>query len=276
MFHFIASTGRTATTFLADALNRVDGCLACHEGHEGGAHGGDGTLPLINLENRKCFYSADFARQTIDAKRSEPVINAALESNGSKVLVDVAYYNAGLAEALLAQHPETRMVGIIRDCESFVRSATAMTGEDPMPVGWPDGAKPLSQREKFIGMGRLKPAADTPETASWKAWSAIEKNIWLWRETNLHLLRSAKAHPQRSLILKFESLKADQVGFLRQIIKHFQLECTELERLIRDAAAESRNTKPSGYQVGQSDSWSQNEQAMLHTAIEAIESEDEL
>ena len=46
----IASTGRTATSFVAECLNKIPGVIGLHEGHLGNDDGED-ILPLINLEN---------------------------------------------------------------------------------------------------------------------------------------------------------------------------------------------------------------------------------
>ncbi|MEP6624344.1 MAG: hypothetical protein ABJC79_07860, partial [Acidimicrobiia bacterium] len=137
MFHIVASTGRTATSFLADCLDRLPGLAACHEGHRRDDTGED-LLPLVNLENQQVFRNPSTAAAVVAAKRSAPVIATALATADAEVLVDIAYYNVGLAEAILDLHPSTRAVVIIRDCESFVRSVTWLEGTDPMPVGWPD------------------------------------------------------------------------------------------------------------------------------------------
>ncbi|NBN89430.1 MAG: hypothetical protein EBV24_03805 [Actinobacteria bacterium] len=142
MFLAIASTGRTATSFIAEALNMVTGIAALHEGHLGNDSGPD-ILPLVNLDNFQCFKSPAHVASVVATKRSEGVIDGARRALGATLLVDVAYYNSVLLKEMLSQMPASRGAIIIRDCESFVRSATWFSGTDPMPVGWPDPAKEL-------------------------------------------------------------------------------------------------------------------------------------
>lgn len=215
--HLVASTGRTATSFLAALFDQLPGVAACHEGHRGDDAGPD-LLPLINLENFQVYKDATRGPAVVAHKRSADVIAAAAASAGVAVVLDVAYYNAILGEAILAAHPTARMVGIVRDAASFVRSATWLAGEDPMPVGWPALDKPLSNRERFIGMGRLRPTAGE-DLAAWPSWSAIERNLWLWRATNARLLAAAERFPDRVTILDFGAFKASPLGFARRGVR---------------------------------------------------------
>lgn len=135
MFSFVSSTGRTATTFIASTLDTIDGVAACHEGYRGNNKNNPPVLPLINLENARAFSSDSAAEQIVRDKRNARIIGEALASTGQKQLIDVAYYNSMIGTQLLRQLPGCRMIGIIRDCESFVRSSTTITAEDPLPVG---------------------------------------------------------------------------------------------------------------------------------------------
>lgn len=264
-FHAIASTGRTATTFLARALDSLAGVAACHEGYRAADKDSEPLLPLINLENRQAFYSAEKAREIVAAKRSDTVLGPLAERLDFEALVDVAYYNPVIAEALLEAHPEMRLVAIIRELEPFVRSATAMEGEDLLPVGWPDPGKPLTARERFIEMGRIKPAKGSREAEEWDGWSAIARNIWLWRETNALLLQARAKFGERVLLLPFEGLSADPEGFLSNIADHFGFPQQGIPAAL-EAAKGHRNRKASGYQVGPLAEWTANEQALAHEA----------
>lgn len=262
-FHAIASTGRTATTFLARALDNLDGIAACHEGYRAADKDKTPLLPLINLENRQAFFSAEKAREIVAAKRSQDVL-AKLDIDAD-TLVDVAYYNPVIAAALLERHPNLRLVGIIRELEPFVRSATAMEGEDLLPVGWPDPAKPLSPRERFIEMGRIKPARDSADAQSWDGWSAIMRNIWLWRETNALLLAALERFGERVLLLPFEDLSADGPAFLARIVDHLGLPTAGIPEAL-EAAKHHHNRKSAGYQIGPLTEWSEEERNFAHDA----------
>lgn len=268
-FHAIASTGRTATTFLARALDCLPGTTACHEGYAAADKEEKALLPLINLENRQAFYSSDTAQKIVTAKRSGDVVAEALARTGTQTLIDVAYYNPTIASALLLAHPETRLVGIIRELEPFVRSATTLEGEDPLPVGWPKPDKPLSPREKFIEMGRIRPHRDSAIAEQWNGWSAIMRNIWLWQETNRLLLDAQARFGERVLIVRFEDLKRDPAAFLGRIAAHFDLPCPDPAAALASASGH-RNEKPAGYQLEALEKWSEQEQEFARRAQQEI------
>ena len=268
-FHVIASTGRTATTFLARALDSFEGVAACHEGYLAADKDETPLLPLINLENRQAYLSAEAATKVVGTKRSEAVVAEKMAQIGCDTLVDVAYYNPTIAAALLAEHPQMRMVAIIRELEPFVRSATAMSGEDLLPVGWADPAKELSPRERFIEMGRIRPAKGTEEDAAWNGWSAIQRNIWLWRETNALLLAAREEFGERVLVIPFEDLKAGPEEFLGRIAAHFGLDGSTIPQALENAQ-EHKNRKASGYQVGPMSEWTEDERDFAQQAQEVI------
>ena len=130
----------------------------------------------------------------------------------ASLFVDAAFYNAPLLTAIAERYPDAALFAIFRRCEGFVRSATIVTGEDRQPAGWPDRSKPLTDREKFISLGRLKPGPGDPDNAEWDAWSAIERNIWLWTVVNAHLHRFAGANPNCHPLF-FEDLAARPEAF---------------------------------------------------------------
>lgn len=262
-FHAIASTGRTATTFLARALDSLDGVAACHEGYRAAEKASGPLLPLINLENRQAYLDPDKARALVASKRGVEALQA-LELD-THTLVDVAYYNPVIAMALLEAHPSLRLVAIIRGLEPFVRSATAMEGEDLLPVGWPRPDKPLTPREKFIEIGRIKPGKDSSEAEQWDDWSAIMRNIWLWRETNSLLMDAKRAYPDRVLLLRFEQLSAEALPFMMSITDHLGLSGEQLVTGL-DNAQGHRNRKASGYQIGPMSEWSDEERAFAEAA----------
>ena len=72
-FDFIASTGRTATTFMASVLDASPGVLACHEG-QSGSNKSDVVLPLINLENAQCHAVPDHAQRVVAEKRNADLL----------------------------------------------------------------------------------------------------------------------------------------------------------------------------------------------------------
>jgi hypothetical protein len=264
-FHFVASTGRTATTFLARALDQLEGVVACHEGYRAADKDSEPIIPLINLENRRAYDSEEAAREVVAQKRSRNTLEAAATAAGAEALIDLAYYNCTIAGALLEAHGDTRMVGILRQLEPFVRSATAISGEDPLPVGWADPAKPLTPREKFIALGRIRPPKESTEADAWNDWSAIMRNIWLWRETNKRLLQVKRLHTERVLLMEFEGLQANPGRFLTRIADHFGLRSEGIDNALQ-AASGHRNLKPRGYEVGPLAEWTDQERRFAEAA----------
>lgn len=277
MLHLVASTGRTATSLIAQALDGLGSLAACHEGHRGNDQGDD-ILPLVNLDNFAAFKDPARAAAVAATKRSSEAVVAACaaaSTDGRSVdtVLDVAYYNAVLGSAILDLHPASRMVGIVRECAGFVRSVTWLDGEDPMPVGWPDPGKALSARERFISMGRVRPVSG-PEAEAWADWGPIERNIWLWRATNERLLDARDAHPDRVTMLDFAELPRNPGGFLARIVAALGLRitpptgCTWTD--LADGAADRGNSRVGGYQIGTPDTWSPSQRTLLEAAEAAI------
>lgn len=273
MFLAIASTGRTATSYIAEALNMLPGIAALHEGHLGNDAGPD-VLPMVNLDNFQCYKSAARASEVVAAKRSVAVLDEARHALGVGLLIDVAYYNSVLLAEILEQVPDAHGAIIIRDCETFVRSATWFTGTDPMPVGWPDPAKELDARERFIGMGRLKPHTG-PDADAWSSWGAIERNIWLWRATNVVLCEAWERHPGRVHHIDFGDFTRNPTGILTSLLATIGLPLEEaavgqLEQALVEARSR-QNERLGGYQVGPADTWTTDQQRLLAEAQKEIE-----
>ena len=265
MFHIIASTGRTATTHIAAVLNGMDGITACHEGYIGSDHDAEPLLPLINLENNLAYQKPENASAIVAEKRNQQVIALAERHAGCGILIDVAYYNPTIACALLETHVQMHMVGIIREPEGFVISATQMDGEDQLPVGWPDPGKKLTDREKFIGFGRIRPRRDSEDAANWEQWSAIKRNVWLWRETNRLLAETQSKFPDRVTLLDFDMLKSNPDGFWQEISGAFGL--APKQKINHHIPKKFRNRKPGGAQIGKSETWTPEEREMLEEAM---------
>lgn len=229
---------------------------------------------MINIENSSAFRDPLDAARVVATKRDRAALEHAYAFSGCDVVVDAAYYNAVLATALLDHHPNMRLVGLIRDCESFVRSVTWLRGEDPMPVGWPAVDKELTQRERFIEMGRIRPADDDAAAEQWPTWGPIERNVWLWSATNHRLLDARDAHPDRTAIIDFAELRIDPVGFTRSICQHLRLDARPAGDAtwadVVELARSRTNERQGGYQIGASASWSRLQQALLADATNEI------
>lgn len=266
-YAFYASTGRTATMFLAETLDTLPGVVALHEGHSPGDPPVP-RLPLINVQNRMAWHDPACADRTVASMRNAAILAKA--SGDASLLIDVAFYNAPLLGPLARTYPDAVFFVAFRRCEAFIRSATIVTGEDRQPAGWPDRSKPLTDREQFISIGRLKPEAQSDDAAQWRDWSAIQRNIWLWHRINDHLHRFAKSHAN-CRVLFYENLLEDSRKFWLQVLRHLDL-CSQLnlDRCVQ-RSAEKINQRPS-YQVGPLASWSEEERALYGDLAVPLES----
>jgi hypothetical protein len=265
-FAFCASTGRTATMFLATTLDTLPNVVGLHEGH---APGDPPTprLPLINLQNRKAWHDPAYAERTVAELRDFAALAKA--AGDAEVLADVAFYNAPLLVPLARQHSDSTLFVLFRRCEGFVRSATIVSGEDRQPAGWPDRSKPLTDRERFISLGRLKPRRGSDDAEQWPGWSAIQRNIWLWHSVNTHLLRVAESHANCHMRL-YEDLVEDPKKFWTDFLRELDLFCeSNLARCV-ERSARKMNQRPS-YQISPTDTWSQVELALYERLARPLE-----
>jgi hypothetical protein len=253
--------------FLASTLDSLPEVRGLHEGHELGDPP-TAVLPLVNLQNRQAWHEPNVAELTVSRRRDpQSLIDAA---QGADLLVDVAFYNAPLLPALRAAYPVAPLIAVFRRCEPFVRSATILHGEDHQPAGWPDPAKPLTDRERFIELGRLKPRPGTAEADAWPTWSAIQRNIWLWHTVNSHLLALVRS---RSAVAKLlvEDLAADPEGFWSACLDHLGLGDEHVPTCL--ARSTRRLNARSTYQIGPISSWSDAEHDLYRSLAEPLEGE---
>lgn len=263
---FVASTGRTATMFLAATLDSLRGVTAYHEGHTVGPPR-SAQLPLINVQNRQAWHDVAVARQTVAGRRGRTtIVTSAVEAD---LIVDIAFYNAALLPTLVDEHPTAAVVVIFRRCESFVRSATFTAGEDPQPAGWPDPSKRLTDRERFIELGRLRPAPGTPDAHDWPSWSGIQRNIWLWHTVNSQLSTMLDDVPG-AVALRYEDLVDEPRRFWSQCLHGLGLDRHRDLDICVARSSRPMNAR-SNYHVGPLGSWDQAERDMYHQLAVPLE-----
>ena len=137
---WVASTGRTATMFLATCLDRLDGVVALHESHAPGDPP-QPRLPLINVHNRKAWHDPEYATRLVAERRGAAILSAG--AGRADLLIDVAFYNAPLLTAIAERYQDALLFAIFRRCEGFVRSATILRGRRPAArrlAGWVQAA----------------------------------------------------------------------------------------------------------------------------------------
>jgi len=254
--------------FLATCLARLEGVVALYEGHVPGDPL-EPRLPLMTLHNRGAWHDPEQAVRLVAEKRNAHILNAVAGQAG--LLVDVAFYNAPLLMALAERYPDAALFAMFRRCEWFVRSSTIMTGEDRYPAGWPDPSKSLTNREKFISLGRLKPEPGHRDHASWDGWTAIQRNIWLWTAVNAHLHRFAGSNPNGHRLF-YEDLVASPedfwTGFLRGLGK---LSPSTLSGCVAFSA--SRINRRQSYQIGGFETWNAAERRFFEERARTLERE---
>lgn len=112
-FAFCASTGRTATMFLASALSSLPRVIGLHEGHVPG-NTPTPLLPLINLQNLKAWRDPAYAERIVAELRDLETLSRA--AGDAELLVDVAFYNAPLLVPFARFHPGAALFVIFRRC----------------------------------------------------------------------------------------------------------------------------------------------------------------
>lgn len=144
-------------------------------------------------------------------------------------------------------------------------------GLEIQPAGWPDRSKPLTDREKFIELGRLKPQPGHRDHASWSEWSAIQRNIWLWTAVNTHLHRFALGHANCHRLF-FEDLVERPKAFWTALLEKLGIlspstlsACIEFSR--------SKINRRQSYQVGRAESWTAAERALYGERARPLEDE---
>ena len=252
--------------FLAATLDSLPDVVGLHEGHTPGDPPTP-RLPLINLHNRKSWHDPIYAERTVAELRD--LASLSRIARDADVLVDVAFYNAPLLVPLARQHPDSTLFVIFRHCEDFVRSATITCGEDRQPAGWPDRTKPLTDRERFISLGRLKPAPGGVDAEQWPSWTAIQRNVWLWHNVNVHLLRVAESHANCH-ILFYEDLVKDPKSFWTSYLRGLGLLSDGNLAGCVEQSTKKINQRTS-YHVGRTGTWSEAELELYERLARPLE-----
>ncbi len=256
---FGASTGRTGTMYLANCLNAEVGCTCVHEGlmrHR--ETRGEMILPYLTLENRIGYEWPEKAQEIINTKRG---ILEQMDLRDVSHFGDISYNYSPFLVPLSIRFPAARFFVIFRDGRSFVRSTTVLEGEDETPVGWPPEDKELSKLEEFVSLGRLQPRRGSVLAGKWATWSAFEKNVWLWAETNTMLLDSVEAiDADRCLALKFEDLVSDPLRIFTQMRSFLGFE-QPLSEEVKGVLLSSRINARKEYGLPAYDDWSESQKA---------------
>lgn len=252
---FGASAGRSGTMFLANLLNAEDGVLCVHEGkireHE---TAGVQHLPFLTLENRMAYEYPEKRDEILERKRPESLLDQLVQEHG--VFGDVAYNNSPFLEPLAKRFPAAKFLISVRDGREFVRSATVLSGEDPTPVGWYPDDKPLSEMERYISFGRLRPKQGSVEADVWEDWSAFQKNCWLWGETSRLIVEALdKISKDRVLVIDLRQFKESPVKTYAGVRKFLGL-TSEMSQVSTELLTGRRVNRKTSYDLPAYEDWS--------------------
>lgn len=217
---FGASTGRTGTMLVVNLLNSERGVLCLHEGklrclEEAGKQ----VIPYLTLQNVAGYHNPASAEEILRKNRSD--LLDLIEQRDLRLMGDIAYNYAPFVSVIPRLWPEAKLLVIFRDGREFVRSALTSEDPDPTPVGWL-ARRPSTRIERFVELGRLRPAPGTPLAAEWDHLSPVAKNAWLWSETNRVILEGIESwNSDNVMCTKFEDLTAnlsDRYAVLRRFL----------------------------------------------------------
>lgn len=194
---------------LANWLNSEEDTVCLHEGKERLIEApGKQWLPFLTLQNFQAYAVPQKAPGILQQTRGD--LPDVLAKSGCSRLGDIAYNYAPFVADLAAAFPTARLLVLVRDGRDFVRSVITNEVPDPTPVGWLSADRKMTNQEKFIALGRLRPLPESTHYDAWESYSLIEKNAWLWAETYRLILDGVQAWPQDMVMLvKAEELFRD-------------------------------------------------------------------
>jgi len=207
---FGAGAGRCGSMMLANLLNAEDRVLALHEGKiRKREESKQQRLPFLTLENFQAYAKPEQAKQ-IFADRRKGVATIIADEN-LRAFGDIAYNNSPFVAAIPKVFPKARLIVLVRDGRDFVRSVYTSDRPDPTPVGWLDADVELSDLERYIALGRLRPLPADPVANKWPTMSAVAKNAWLWAETYRVVMDGVESswNQDQVMIVRAEDMFAD-------------------------------------------------------------------
>ncbi len=191
---FVLSTGRAGTKTLAALLGLTDNLFAYHE-----------PRPKLFALSRLAYL---YDRQS----PADEILTAAFVTVRQDLLSYALSCGRGYAEtspqvtflapAILRALPTVRFIHLTRHPADVVRSG--------LQRGWYTG----HHRDE----SRITPRPGTLHADRWHAYTPVQKNLWLWDETNRWILTfAASLPPSQILRLRAEDLFAAQPETLRRL-----------------------------------------------------------
>ena len=182
---FVVSTGRTGTQFLADLFGRL-GARASHEP-------GPKWLRLASNAHVAGRLDSERAARLVARARLDEV-----ERPGAPPWVESSCLVYGLVDPLLATFPDARVVQVVRDPRTYLRSA----------LGW--GAYRTGGRLlNVVPFRRLAPTQFRPRSVrrrlEWAGEGQFERLCWAWAAMNGSMREQGSGSPRFSVV-RYEDL----------------------------------------------------------------------
>jgi hypothetical protein len=185
------STGRTGTETLAALYQLAANVFAYHEPNPELT-----ALSKLAYQLGEKYFEDDsvgsiFREAFLTSRR--PLLNYSLDCR--RGYVETTPQNTFLAPVIVDAMPGVKFVHLVRDPRYVVRSA--------MRRKWYDGNSNDDTR--------ILPRSTSDANQQWAKYSAFQKNLWLWAETNRWILELSSRLPDRVLRIQAEMLfEADE------------------------------------------------------------------
>lgn len=191
---FVLSTGRVGTQTLSSLLKFATNVFAYHE-----------PKPILYGLSKQAYEFSNnilvrrVLREAFLTARKEIMEYSLFCGRG---YIETSPQSTFLAPIIMEAIPEVRFIHVVRDPRDVVRSG--------MRRKWYDG--------HVADKTRIAPDPDTEEGLRWKGFSAFQKNLWLWAETNKWIFEFSSGLPaDRKLLIHSEELFSAHEGIIEKL-----------------------------------------------------------
>jgi len=195
-----------------------------------------------------------------------------IQQENLRAFGDIAYNNAPFTAVIPQVFPDAKLIVLVRDGRDFVRSVYTSERPDPLPVGWLDADTELTDLEKYVAFGRLRPVPGLPDHACWNDMTAVQKNAWLWSETYRIIIDGLSAwNDTQTMIVRAEDFFADVEGTYRNIrcFLGFKFEMSRQTKSLLTSNINKRSSK-SSYVLPHHSNWNQKTQCEFWSEAEMM------
>lgn len=238
----IVSTGRTGTKAIATHLdNCYEQLRALHEPPPTRVH-------LRRVSNR--FMCGRLGREELIAQLQEHR-DRILAQTPQGTYVEANPGLAGFLDAFADVYPDFRVVHVVRDPRTYIRSA----------LNW--GVFRGIKRLLALYLPYWLPKPDYVDPSGdlrWRRMDGPERLAWYWKFINTHLDRGAQLYPDRYIRVKFEDLFSRDGSGLAKLVEWIGLPASE--KLTLSANAENVNASDA-HGIPRWRDWDENSRRMV-------------